>query len=447
VTLIPNIIRRRVAHRPHLLKILDNIGWLLLDKILRMGVGLVVGVWIARYLGPEKFGLLSFATAFVALFGAIAGLGLQAIVVRDIVRSPACKDETLGTAAALQLIGGLLAYGLILGTIFWLRADDAAAKALVAILGLTMLVKGSEVAVYWFESQVLSKYTVWVENGSFLVFATIKAVLILTNAPLTAFAWAALAEALMVALLLLAMLSLRGPRLRKLRTTLARARTLLADSWPLIISSASILIYMKIDQIMLGQMMGDQSVGIYSAAARLSEVWYFIAVAVNASIRPSLIELRQQSVQLFRQRLQKIFNLMVQLAVPMAALIAVTAPLLITSLFGNDYSAAIPVLQIHVWAGVFVFLNNAVWAWYIIENKQALANTRILLGLTLNVLLNLLLIPSYGATGAAAATLVSRAFVAYFGQLLSADTRHLFTMMSCSIFTLGLGSRKCVRHP
>jgi O-antigen/teichoic acid export membrane protein len=270
--------------------------------------------------------------------------------------------------------------------------------------------------------------------------------LVLNNAPLTAFAWAALAEALMVALLLLVMLSLRGPRLRKLRATLARAKTLLADSWPLIISSASILIYMKIDQIMLGEMLGDEAVGIYTAAARVSEVWYFIAVAVNASVRPSLIELRQHSTQLFHQRLQKIFNLMVQCSVAMAALIALTAPLLITSLFGNDYFAAVPVLQIHVWAGVFVFLNNAVWAWYIIENKQALANTRILLGLTLNVLLNLLLIPQYGATGAAVATLVSRAFVSYFGQLLSADTRHLFAMMSCSLFTLGMGPKKCARR-
>ena len=173
MNLIPAFIHRRIAHRPNLLKIVDNIGWLFLDKILRMGVGLVVGVWVARYLGPEQFGLFSFATAFVGLFGAIAGLGLRGIVVRDIVRHPAGKEETLGTVAVLQFFGGLLAYGLTLGTIFWLRPDDALAKALVAILGSTLLFQASEVAVYWFESQVLSKYTVWVQNGSFLVFAAI----------------------------------------------------------------------------------------------------------------------------------------------------------------------------------------------------------------------------------------------------------------------------------
>jgi O-antigen/teichoic acid export membrane protein len=219
LNLIPAFIHRRIAHRPNLAKIVDNIGWLFFDKILRMGVGLLVGVWIARYLGPEQFGLLSFATAFVGLFGAIAGLGLQGIVVRDIVRDPTSKEETLGTAAVLQLIGGMAAYGLILGTIFWLRPEDMLAKTLVAILGSMMLFKASEVAVFWFESQVQSKYTVWVQNSAFLLFAAIKVGLILNQAPLIAFAWATMAEALLVALLMFVILGFRGPRLRQLRMT------------------------------------------------------------------------------------------------------------------------------------------------------------------------------------------------------------------------------------
>ena len=149
MNIVPSFFRRRIAHRPNLLKIVDNIGWLFFDKVLRMGVGLLVGVWLARYLGPQQFGLFSFATAFIGLFGAVAGLGLQSIVVRDIVRDPTCKEETLGTAAVLQLAGGILAYGLILSTIFLLRSDDALAKWLVAILGSIMLFKASEVAMYW----------------------------------------------------------------------------------------------------------------------------------------------------------------------------------------------------------------------------------------------------------------------------------------------------------
>lgn len=125
-----------------------------------MDVGLLVGVWVARYLGPEQFGLLNFATAFSGLFGAIAVLGLQGIVVRDIVRDPECASLTLGTAAVLQLVGGLVTYLLILVAIANLLPDDALARSIVAILGSMMLLKANDIAVFWFESQVQSKYTV-----------------------------------------------------------------------------------------------------------------------------------------------------------------------------------------------------------------------------------------------------------------------------------------------
>ena len=440
MNLLPAFIHRRIAHRPNLVKIVDNIGWLFVDKVLRMGVGLFVGVWVARYLGPEQFGLLSFATAFVGLFGAIAGLGLQGIVVRDIVRDPSRKEDTLGTAALLQFIGGLLAYGLILATIFWLRPDDALAKALVAILGSTMLFKASEVAVYWFESQVLSKYTVWVQNGSFLVFAAIKIVLILNNAPLIAFASVIMAEALMVALLMLVMLGLRGPRLRHLRITLARAKELLADSWPLLLSGIAIVIYMKIDQIMLGQMVGDEAVGIYSAAVRISEVWYFIPMMIVASVFPAILEAKKRSETQYYQRFQHLYDLMVWLSVAVALPMTFLSTPIVTLLFGESFSASGTVLAIHIWAAVFVFLGVASSKWFLAENRQMLNLQRTALGAVVNVVLNFLLIPDYGPVGAAVATVVSQATAAFFFDAVQPVTREMFFMKIKSMNLLRISS-------
>jgi PST family polysaccharide transporter len=440
MNLLPAFIHRRIAHRPNLVKIVDNIGWLFVDKVLRMGVGLFVGVWVARYLGPEQFGLLSFATAFVGLFGAIAGLGLQGIVVRDIVRDPSRKEDTLGTAALLQFIGGLLAYGLILATIFWLRPDDALAKALVAILGSTMLFKASEVAVYWFESQVLSKYTVWVQNGSFLVFAAIKIVLILNNAPLIAFASVIMAEAMMVALLMLVMLGLRGPRLRHLRITLARAKALLADSWPLLLSGIAIVIYMKIDQIMLGQMVGDEAVGIYSAAVRISEVWYFIPMMIVASVFPAILEAKKRSEAQYYQRLQHLYDLMVWLSVAVALPMTFLSTPIVTLLFGENFSASGTVLAIHIWAAVFVFLGVASSKWFLAENRQMLSFQRTALGAVVNVILNFLLIPDYGPVGAAVATVISQATAAFLFDAVQPVTREMFFMKIKSMNLLRLSS-------
>lgn len=411
-----------------MVKIVENIGWLFIDKILRMGVGLIVGVWVARYLGPEQFGLLSFATAFVGLFGAIAGLGLQSIVVRDIVRDPIGKELTLGTAAVLQFFGGLLAYVILLASILWLRPEDALAKALVSILGTMMLFKVSEVALYWFESQVLSKYSVWVQNGAFLVFAAIKVVLIIEQAPLIAFAWATMAEALTVALLLLVTLGLHGPRLRHLRWTLVRAKDLLADSWPLLLSGMAIMIYMKIDQIMLGQMIGDDAVGIYSAAVRVSEVWYFIPMMITASVFPAILEAKKCSEVQYYQRLQYLYDLMVWLSLAVALPMTFMSTPIVTLLFGEAFATSGPVLAIHIWAAVFVFLGVASSQWFLAENRQVLSLQRTVFGAIVNIALNFLLIPEFGPIGAASATVLAQFSVGVIADALQVETHRMFWM-------------------
>ncbi|MCR4321033.1 MAG: oligosaccharide flippase family protein, partial [Candidatus Brocadiaceae bacterium] len=139
--------------------ILVNTGWLFADRILRMGVGLFVGVWVARYLGPEQFGLYSYALAFVSLFGAFATLGLDGIVVRDIVRDPACKYETLGTAFVLKLIGGSLTFLLVIIAISLLRPHDRLTHWLVGITAVGMIFQAFDTIDFWFQSQVKSKYT------------------------------------------------------------------------------------------------------------------------------------------------------------------------------------------------------------------------------------------------------------------------------------------------
>jgi len=420
--------RRRLKHRPNLLKIIDNIGWLFFDKVLRMGVGLLVGVWVARHLGPEQFGLYSFATAFVGMFSAVAGLGLQSIVVRDLVQHPENKAETLGTAATLQLIGGLLAYGLLMSTIFWLRPEDHLAQVLVAILGSILLFKASEIAASWFESQVQSKYTVWVQNGCFLVFASIKIALILQGAPLVDFAWAAVGEALLVALLLLMTAGLKGQKFNQLDISVARAKTLLQDSWPLLMSGLAIMIYMKIDQIMLGQMVGDEAVGIYSAAVRISEVWYFIPTAIVASTFPSILEAKKHSERQYYQRLQQLYDLMVLISIGIALPMTFFSTSLVTGLFGNEYGAGGTVLAIHIWASVFVSLGVASSNWFVAENRQMLSFQRTALGAAVNIALNFLLIPTFEAVGAAFATVIAQITAAWLFDAMQPITRKMFFM-------------------
>lgn len=433
MNIVPAFIRRRIAHRPNLVKIVDNIGWLFFDKVLRMGVGLLVGVWVARYLGPEQFGLLNFALAFTGLFGAIATLGLQGIVVRDIVRDPAGARLTLGTAAMLQLVGGLVSFLLILAAIAYLRPDDALSRTIVAILGAMMLLKASEIAVYWFESKVQSKYTVWVQNSVFLVFAAVKVGMILLEAELIAFVWAMLIEAVAVAAILLLVFNIRGQAITNLQASLRHAKKLLKDSWPLFLSVASITVYTKIDQIMIGSMIGDQAVGIYSAALRLSEIWYFIPTVIVASVFPSIVESKKKCEVQYHARLQKLYTTMVIMSVSVAIPVMLLSKHIVALIFGPEFSGAGFVLSIQIWSSVFVFLSLVNHAWYLAENLQKLSLQRTAFCASANIILNLLLIPEFGINGAAVALLISVAIAYGFFDGIQKTSRIIFFMKMKSI--------------
>jgi O-antigen/teichoic acid export membrane protein len=426
--IIPPFLHRNISHRPNLVKVIDNISWLFLDKVLRMGLGITVGIWIARYLGPQQFGLLNYAIAFTGLFGAIATLGMQGVVVRDIVRAPNTAQLTLGTAAILQFIGGIIAFSLLMSTIIFLQPNKPLTLSIVAILGSMTLFKAADIAVYWFESQVQSKYIVWVKSSLFLLFSLVKVVLIIKEAPLIFFAWVILAEAAISAFALIVVFALKVTPLISLGASSLRAKSLLGDSWPLLLSGIAVMVYMKIDQIMLGQMIGDEAVGVYSAATGISEAWYFFPMIVMASVFPVILETKKRSSHEYRARLQKLYDLMVIISLSVALPMTFLAIPIVEYLYGNAYYGAGTVLIIHIWASIFVFLGVASGNWLLAENLQMISLQRTALGAFSNVILNLWLIPAYGVIGAAIATVLSQAIAALLFDLLQPVTRPMFFM-------------------
>lgn len=421
-------LRAKIEHRPKLVRILNNIAWLFSDKLLRMSVGLFVGVWVARYLGPEDFGLFSFASAFVSVFGALSTLGLQGIVVRDLVSDPKGGTETLGSSFVLQTIGGITAFILLIGLIPILRPHDQSTLGMVAIIGLTLLFKGSESIKYWFESQVQSKYAVWAENLVLVVVVAVKIGLILGGASLLAFAWTSFLEGLFTVLFIFVAYEWVGGRTKVWRFSIARAKALLEHSWPLILSGFAVMVYMRIDQIMLGQMVNDKAVGIYSAAVRISEAWYFIPVAIVGSVFPALLDAKKISEALYLDKFQKLYDTLVIIALVVAIPMTFLAHQIVGVLFGSEYSEAGTILSIHIWTAVFVFLGFASGRWLLAENRQVLVFQRAFLGMVVNIVLNWIWIPQYGGVGAAMATLLSQAVAAFLFDIIHKETRLMFRM-------------------
>ena len=412
---------------PGLRKIMGNMGWLMVDRVVRMGMGLFVGVWVARYLGPVQFGSLNFALAFVALFGTVTTLGLEGIVVREVLHNAQDTHEILGTTLALRSGGGLLAVGLSIATLRVIQPHDKQALLLVSILSLTLVFQAFDTIDSFFQSQVQSKITVWAKNSAFLVFAAIRVSLIYAKAPLWSFAAASAGEIALGAVSLVLGYRLSGGRIFSWRTNKARAARLLQQSWPVIFSGMSIAVYMRLDMVMLKMMKGDFAVGLYSAATRISEVWYFIPMAIVSSVSPAIMRVKDDP-ELFYGRLRKLFSLMTMTACIIGSIVALASHTIVRILYSTSYSGAAPVLAIHVWASVFVFLGVAQSPFDLSKNLLTLSLYRTIAGGIVNVVMNLYLIPRYSAMGAAIATVVSYACAGIFANAFSARTRPIFYM-------------------
>jgi O-antigen/teichoic acid export membrane protein len=411
--LLPKFLQRKIKSQDKLHKVINNIGWLFFDKLLRMGMGLVVGAWVARYLGPEQFGLLNFAIAFSALFSAIATLGLDGIVVRDIVRYPSSAKKILGTAFYLKLIGGFIMLFVTVIAISILQSDNSLCIWLVAITAMGSIFQAFDVIDFWFQSQVQSKYVVYAKNAAFLIMTIIKIILILLSAPLIAFAWAGLAEIAIGSIGLIIFYQLKGHRFSALKSRFAHAKRLLRDSWPLVFSGIVIMIYMRIDQIMIGQMVGVKEVGIYAVAVRIAEVWYFIPTAVVASVFPSIVEAKLVSEELFYARLQKLYDIMALMGYIVAIPVTFLSRYIVVFLFGTPYQAAGPMLALLIWAGLFTNLGVARSSFLTTMNWTRVHFFTVFLGCLINVILNYILIPIYGGMGAVIASCISYWFAAH----------------------------------
>jgi PST family polysaccharide transporter len=430
---VPPIIRGRLDGRYHFQNIIANTGWLFFDKILRMGVGFFVGVWVIRYLGPARYGALNFAVAFVALFSVLATLGLDAIVVRDIVHSPSARDETLASAFILKLLGGCATLSLSIVAIAILRPKESLYWWLVGIAAIGTIFQSTDVIDYWYQAEVRSKYTVYARNAAFLIVAIVRIMLIVLRAPVVAFACAALCETILVSIGLLWISRFQGHSLKPYLATMSCAKGLLRQSWPLFVSSIFVIVLMRIDQVMLGQIRGDKEVGIFSAALALSEIWYFVPMAITSSVFPAMVNAWKTDENLFYQRLRELYLLMVWLSLAVAIALTVFSGEIVLRLYGKEYQSAATVLSIHCWAGVFIFLGLASNMWYLMKQLNHYTLYRCVLGALVNVGLNLLLIPKYGAVGAAISTLLAQSAASYLFDLINKRTRILFLWKTESI--------------
>ncbi len=414
------------------LKYFNNTVWLLSEKALRAIEAFVIGIWIARFLGPEDFGTLNYAHVFVFLFTAIATLGLDQIVVKDLVSDTSKRDKILGTTFGLRLIGFLVMSVLIF---FFLSIANNSEEinTLIWIITGSVLFQSLNGIDFFFQSKIESKYVAWVNMTMVIISALIKIVLILYKADLIYFAGVYVVENCITAIGYGYFYYRSKLKITNWKFDFETARSLLSRSWFLIIGTIATAIYMKIDQVMIKDFMGEREVGLYSAAVKTCSIWLFVTVVITQSLFPSLVAAKKRDQKLFLDRLQKLYDLLIKIAIGASIIYSLFADVIIRFLFGVEYQESSGIMTIYIWSVVFVFLSNGSWGFYLNENLEKFSSIRLIIGAIINVVLNVFFIDIFGLLGAAYATLISYAISGYFVNAFFIKTKPNFYLQTRSI--------------
>ena len=401
-----------------------NTSWLFGGQMFRVVVGLFVSVAVARYLGPKDFGLFDYVMSIVALVGVVSQLGLRELASRELVESPEQRNEIIGTCFVFSLIAGIVIYSFMLWVAFT-QTDSSLMIGLFALLGSSLLISSLNYVELWFQSQVRSDLSVLASSTSLAIFAVLKVGAIVQGAGLIVFGYLFLLEGLVLCLLQIYFYHKHFGPIFQWQVRWRIAANFLRQSWPLIFSRLAVTVYTKIDQVMLGAMLGDEAVGQYSVAVRISTVWYFIPLILATSLFPAILNARKQSKELYEKRLQDYLDLNAGLSYLIAIPLSIGAPWIILLLFGEAYKVAGPILAIHAWSCLFLFMGVARNRFLIAEKLFMFTMCCNIIGAIVNILLNYVLIPKYGGIGAAISTLVAQSLSVFLSSFVWYKTRKI----------------------
>jgi O-antigen/teichoic acid export membrane protein len=402
-----------------LIPLLKNTSWLMLEKFFRAVLALIVGAWVARYLGPADFGKLAFVLAFTAFVQCISYLALDGIVVRDIVESKIPSGGLIGTTIALRLLVGLVCWITSVLAVAIIYGFDNQLVVITALVTSTIVFQCADTIDLWFQSQTQSFRTVFAKLVAHLVANGVKVWLILSKATLVTFASVYALDTVLTSIgLVLAYQKFKSPS--PITVSVDLARSLLAECWPYVLSAIAVATYMRIDQFLINYYLGVSKLGIYSVALPFSQVWYVIPMTIGVSLAPFITRKKIEGQQQYYRSLVLVFRLYALISLVISVLVSSCSYIIIKIVYGHQYYEAASVLAIHVFTNFFVFQNLAQGLWSINEKRGLLNTYQALVGAISACVSGFILIPYFGLVGAAISANVAFAMSGVFSNLLFA---------------------------
>ncbi|EKV03433.1 membrane protein involved in the export of O-antigen and teichoic acid [Leptolyngbya sp. PCC 7375] len=390
-----------------------NTAWLLVERITKIFSELIVVLILARYLGPNQFGLLSYVTALIGLGSVFAKLGLDDIAVRFLVEDDDQHNSVLATCFLLKIVSGALAYVALVA--FAHSSQQQEITLLICILGLTLPIQGMEVLGFSFKASLNSRPLVISNSISLLIGCVVKVVCVITQQPLQIFAWCILLEIIIGFVNLSFAYYFTNHQTRFISTvSVDQIKHLIYASFPILISGIAVTAYMRADQIMIKEMLGSEALGLYSAASKISESWYFVPTIITRSLLPVAVRLKKEDPIAFDRLFKLLFRYLTFISIIALALFSFFSGSLIRFLFGSEYIASGNVLVAHSFGGIFVCMGLGLSLWAVVEGKtgKMMINTGV--GAIINITLNFFFIKEFGILGAAISTVIARAFAGVF---------------------------------
>ena len=411
--------------------IVKNTLWLLSEKAVVIGGGLLLSIFIARFLGPESFGRYTYLLSFVSLLTPLFALGMSNVLMREFAKTPNKIANIITSCLTSRLLAGLV-FTLLTSLAFYFFDDaDWRIQPLIILL-VANISNAFEVYGLWFQYKSDNRTLVLWRISCFILFALLKGAVIWHYQAVLPLIWVLAIELVVKNFGYKCLYHKNFQSKGKFEAVIFY--DVFSQTKFLIVSSLASIIYLKIDIIMLESMRSAQEVGVYAVAAKLSEVWYVLPQVVITAFFPKLLEIAQSNKQRYYKILQRGFDLLFIAALTISVLIYVVAPWIIEFFYGESYREAIPILRVHIFASLFIYMRVLLSQWLVSERFAEFSLVSQVSGAVVNVLLNLFLIPQYGAMGAAVASLVAYAVTSYFCLFFYSRTRVIASMMSRSIF-------------
>lgn len=401
---------------------LRNSYWIIGEQIFQMVLGLIIGMWSARYLGPSNYGTLNYTASFVSFFISFATLGMDGVLLKKIVSNPDIEGEYLGSCFVFRIVASFLSSIAIAIIIIILNPTEPIKLVLALIQSLQLAFKAFYTFDIWFQRYLKSRYTSIAKMLSSMLIALYKLFLLVTAKDIIWFAVAnSLPDCCIGLILLLFYKKSHGPRLSfRLKTGMS----ILSESYHFILSDLMSAVCQYLDRVMIGWMLSDEDVGYYIAASTISTMWTFVPSSIIKSFRPMIMELKVQgNDSLYRKRLTQLFSVIIWIGIVFSLGVFLFSNIIVDVLYGKDYSVTVGPLRVIVWASAVSIISSTRSVWIICENKNQFVKYYILIGAISNTVLNFLLIPKNGITGAAIATLITELTILIFAPLLFKETR------------------------